>query len=208
MVELAFDAATKKVSFTAASLDALDAGERAKAAESIDVVNELMAELVGCDGEVPPPPERLSTKVTTAAAKLHGSGMRALQAKKAEEAVKLLSTALEIVMRRPRWESTAVALEEVANCLVPRCDAYIMLEQWPRAYADVCMLGLVSPGRPGTLFRRGVILARSGKYAEGVELVRMASLADPKVAMYGAVLQQLEQDRAKQLAQEPGAEAK
>lgn len=194
MVEVAFDAATKKVSFTDESLEGLDPAEQEKAVEATRLVNELMTELVACDSDVPPPPNQLSPKVTSALIKLHASGVRALASKKPEEAVKLLSTALEMGLRRPRWESTMKTLDEVANCLVPRCDAYIMMKDWSKAYADVSMLSLIKAGDPGNHFRRGVILANSGRRDEGIEFLRLAVAADPQMPLFRAVLEKVEQE--------------
>lgn len=199
MVDIIFNPATKKVSFNEEDLSSLDPCARGEASQAADLVNTLMSELVAVNGEVPPAPNVITKNVSVSAAKLVGNASKCLQNGKAEDAIKLLSTALEMVLRRPLWEATMLTLDEVCRCLSPRCDAYLTLKRWPEAYADISMLMLLKPDDPHNYFRKGVILFNSGKREEGKEFLRSAQTAAPHITLFKAVLEQSEKPESREI---------
>lgn len=193
MVAVEFNEATKKISLSQESLDGLLDEEQQNAQSTVDLVNRLMADLVAHNGEAPPPPNTRSQNISVAASKVATNGVAALKQGKPEEAVKLLSTALELVLRRPLWEPTMVLLEEVTLCLMPRCDAYVALKKWAEAYADASLLMIMRPNDPMNSYRKGMILLSAGRRSEARELLQAAARMAPGNAVIETGLKSIDE---------------
>lgn len=183
MADLEYNESTKKVSFSENSLARLSEEDRRSAEETASLINVIMTNLVNHQGENPPL-EAFTPNISVSASKLAKSGIEALQKNKPQDAVKLLSTALEMVLRRPIWESTIRFLEEVSQCLMPRCDAYVALKQWADAYADASLLMLMKPQDHLNYYRKGMILVSAGRIEEAQNLLKTALSLSPNNPLY------------------------
>lgn len=191
MVAVEYNEVTKKVCFPPEALSSLSEQDQAHATSTAELVNRLMNDLVNHNGELPPPPGVLTKNISVGASKIANNGVKALLQQKPQEAVKLLSTALEMVLRRPLWEPTVQVLEEVASCLMPRCDAYVSLKQWADAYADASLLMLMKPQDPMNHYRKGMILISAGRRSEARDFLATAARMAPTNNVFQTALKSI-----------------
>lgn len=178
----------KGFAFSQKYLDSLSEEDREQANGTVALVNRLLEDLTNHNGEYPPPPTVITKNISIGASKIANNGVKALLQQKPHEAVKLLSTALEMVLRRPLWEQTIVVLEEIASCLMPRCDAYVSLKQWADAYADASLLMLIKPQDPMNHYRKGMILISAGRRSEARDFLSTAVRMAPSNNVFQTAL--------------------
>lgn len=165
------DPKTKVLSLDESSTADLNEVELKDAKHTLDLINLLVKDFTQLNKPFPPPANQVTAKHTQASQQLVKNGVQAIQKKKTDEAIKLLQTALEIVLRRPYWESVAVALEEVIACLAPLCDAYTLAQMWPEAYSTATMLTLLKPSDASHLYRRAYSLMAVERYEDAREII-------------------------------------
>lgn len=183
MPVLDFNANTKKVSFEEDSLTGLSNDELTSASQTTDLINTIMDNLVHYNGENPPV-NTFNDTVSQSASKLARSGSELLKSQKPAEAVKLFDTAIEMILRRPIWESTVKFIAELSICLGARCDAYIQLQQFDDAYADASLLTLMNSTDSMNYFRKAITLLAAAQYDEGENLLRTALSLSPNNPLY------------------------
>lgn len=171
MLAAVMDPKTKVLSLDKASVEDLNEVELKEAEHVVDVMNLLVRDFVPLNKPFPPPANQVTPKHTQAAQQLIKNGVQSIQKKKTDEAIKILQTALEIVLRRPYWESVGVALEEVIACLGPLCDAYTLAKKWPEAYSTATMLTLLKPTDASHMYRRAYALMAVEQYDEARDIV-------------------------------------
>lgn len=177
-----------------------DESTAAQTEQAIALVNRLMSDLVVSGQDVPPPPKTgVSTNITVASNKLIANGIQMIQQNKPADAVKILSTALEMVLRRPLWEPTPLTIEEVIKVLAPRCDAFIAAQQWENAYADASMLQILQPADPANLYRKAVTLLSASKVKDARELLITALSIAPGNSLFRKTLESVEKNTPKKV---------
>lgn len=143
---VAVDPASKKASYEEGFLDSLSSAEAQEYQAAIDDLNNLNRKLVELPGDVPPPPQSVTAatlKTQNAPIfKLRDAGIQCLKQGKSD-AVKLLTQAVELSLKKAPWESAGANIEELASILAPRTDAYISQNLWPEAFADASLLVLL-----------------------------------------------------------------
>lgn len=171
MLAVVMDPKTKVLSIDKSTSEDLTATEVSEAEHLVSLINLLVKDFVPLNKPFPPPGNQVTQKHTQAAQQLAKNGVQAIQQKKTQEAIKILKTALEIVLRRPYWESVALTLEEVVSCLSPLCDAYSQGNMWPEAYGLATMLTLLKPQDASHLYRRAYTLMAVERYEDAREVV-------------------------------------
>lgn len=183
MPVLDFNENTKKISFEEDSLSGLTNDELTSAHQTTDLINTIMDNLVHYQGETPPV-NTFNETVSQSASKLVRSGGELLRKNKPAEAVKLIDTAIEMILRRPIWETTVKFITELSLCLGARCDAYIQLQQFDDAYADASLLTLMNATDSMNYFRKAITLIAAAQFDEAENLLRTALSLSPNNPLY------------------------
>ena len=102
-------------------------------------LNELTQNLINLNQDVPESPMP-SPQLSIMVKKFHANGMKSLAEKKFADAVKMFTLGVNLAIRRNKWEAFKVTMNEISNLLSGRCDAYILLHDWPRAHQDADLL--------------------------------------------------------------------
>uniref|UniRef100_A0A060T5R7 ARAD1B06072p n=1 Tax=Blastobotrys adeninivorans TaxID=409370 RepID=A0A060T5R7_BLAAD len=160
------DPSSKRVSVDDSFYEGLPEEEAKDLSLKLEQLNTLHRALVGVNGDVPPPSDQISGPLTTQVNKLRESGIQSLRQNKNAEAVKHLSLAIEMSLRRNPWEATKFLIDELAKSMGPRADAYIAQNMWPEAYNDAAMLTLLAPLDAKNHYRKGRCLQSVQKYSE------------------------------------------
>ncbi|ODV64575.1 Sec63 complex subunit SEC72 ASCRUDRAFT_29573 [Ascoidea rubescens DSM 1968] len=105
----------------------------------IKQLNELTQNLISLNQDVPESPMP-SPQLSIMVKKFHANGLKAIKEKKFQDAVKMFSLGLNLAVKRNKWETFKVTINEVTNLLNGRCDSYILLNDWPRAQQDADLL--------------------------------------------------------------------
>ncbi|CAN6671850.1 translocation protein Sec72p [Trichomonascus vanleenenianus] len=158
---------------------------------AVDKLYSLSRSMLNLNNELPPAPNHISQPLSVQVAKLRDSGASALKKGKPDEAIKLLTMAIEMALKRPPWESTAFTINEVCSCIDPRADAYMAVNQWPEAYSDTAMLSLLKPTDPKNYYRKGRCLQAIQKYAEAKSVFSSGLLLAPDNAELKAALDEM-----------------
>lgn len=136
--------------------------ESAKQLPAIDAevhqLNNLTSELLPLGSGVPPTPspQTFDSDKSKKIMKLYESGCKAFQLGNYHDAVKLFSVALEIVMRRVKFDLCQGTFLELALLLSSRADSYLKTGEYLRAFNDADMIVSMMMLSPDNLLRRGV----------------------------------------------------
>ncbi|KAI0462962.1 hypothetical protein LJB42_003766 [Komagataella kurtzmanii] len=159
MLPFSYDVSSKKLKVT---------GDYADLEYDIQQLNTLSGEILVNKADVPSPPskESFDKKLSHMAQKLHESAVSNIKTGKYPEAIKLLTTGLEMVNRRPKYESFQMTLSEMTIFIVTRADAYMMNGDFEGAFNDADLLVTLLPSIPDNYIRRGVALFKMGRYVD------------------------------------------
>lgn len=121
-------------------------------------LNVLTTELLPFGSGVPPPPspQTFDNDKSKKIMKLYESGCKAFQQGNYHDAVKLFSVALEIVMRRVKFDLCQGTFLELALLLSSRADSYLKTGEYIHAFNDADMIVSMMMLSPDNLLRRGV----------------------------------------------------
>lgn len=196
MITVSMNAATKKLSLDADSVAGLNAEECEQAQEAVELVNRLMSDLVANNGDIPPPPNQISSSINAAIAKHAQAGTIALKQGKIENAIEGFSAGIEAALQRPLWEAAMMTFDQVASLLAPRCDAYIAAERLADAYADASMLLMLKPLDATNHFRKGTILHAAGRSDLARHYLETARNMVPTEKLFREALESLDKETA------------
>lgn len=166
MSTLTFDPVTKNFTVTPGSTDAWDDNESAEYAREVDQLNLLAKQLVATTADVPPPGNQISGNLTKQVDKLRETAARESKQGKHAEALKLLTMALDMALRRALWESVQYQISQIVIILSDRCDAFIKLNKWADAYGDAHILTTIQPNEWSNFYRKARCLRRIEQYGE------------------------------------------
>lgn len=127
-------------------------------ADQLRQLNILTAEIAPLGAKVPPvpTPQTFDKDKSKMIMKLYESGLKAFQAAKYHEAAKQFTVALEIVMRRVKFDLCQGTFAELALLLTGRADSYLKTGEYVAAFNDADMLVGMMMVNPDNLLRRGV----------------------------------------------------
>lgn len=171
---LSFDPVTKNLTVTPNSLDSWDEQDRKDYTHEVESLNLLAKQLVATNADVPPPGNQINGNLTKQVDKLRETATRESKQGKDLEALKLLTMALDMSLRRAVWESVQYQITQVVVILNDRCDLYIKLNKWAEAYADAHILTTVQPVEWSNFYRKARCLRRIEQYSEAKALLATA----------------------------------
>ncbi|KAF5093504.1 hypothetical protein D0Z03_002385 [Geotrichum reessii] len=166
MDALVFDPVTKNFSVNEAAIADWSKKDQDEYAFEVETLQLLSKQLVGSTTDVPPPSNQINTNLSKQVEKMRETGLRESKADKNPEAIRLLSMALEMALKRSLWESSQFQMTQVAMILDSRCDVYIKLNKWAEAFADVQLLATLQPNEWSNFYRKARCLRRIERYAE------------------------------------------
>ncbi|KAG7833801.1 hypothetical protein KL943_003909 [Ogataea angusta] len=157
---LVYDSASKKVSL------AKDTSAAAYGDLQLEIaqLNTLIKDYVNANVDVPPLPtrENYTKNLSMMIKKMHESAAASMRTKKYADAAKQFGVALGLAAARPKFENFQMTVSEVLICLVGRCDANMMLENWLDAYVDAELLCQLAANIPENHLRKGVCQMKLG----------------------------------------------
>lgn len=171
---LNFDPATKNLSVVEGSTQDWSEQDQTDYAYEVENLNTLSKQLVGFNGDIPPPGNQINGNLSKQIDKLRETAIRDAKLGKHTEALKLLSMALEMALRRPLWESVQFQMGQIVGILNDRCDLYIKTNQWANAYADTHILTTLQPGEWSNFYRKALCLRKIENYHEAKALLATA----------------------------------
>lgn len=192
------DPSSKKVSIDESFMQSLEESDRQELENHILQLNELNRQLVGLNADVPPPANEINKQLSVQVNKMKDSGVAALKNNKGSEGLRNISLALEMALKRPSWESTAYAIEEVVNVLSARCDGYMKQNLWPEAFDDATILTLLKPQDAKNHYRKGKCLQTIGQYSEAKTCYVAAQSTAPNDSSFKTAVQEIDGLIAKQ----------
>ncbi|CAK9441085.1 uncharacterized protein LODBEIA_P49540 [Lodderomyces beijingensis] len=156
-----YDPKTKKLSLPKESASSFPALKL-----EIEQLNTLTQQYINQGSDVPPvpTPENFNKDMSKMIKKLYEGGVQAFKMGKFEESVRQFSIGLEMICRRPRFESFQGTIQEMSLFLMSRTDAYLKTKEYLKAYNDVDMLLNMQMNSPDNFLRRGVANFFLGNY--------------------------------------------
>lgn len=133
-------------------------------------LNTLISEISPLGEQVPPAPslQNFNKEKSKMIMKLYESGVKAFQSEKHADAVKQFTVALEIVMRRAKYDLCQGTFLELALLLSSRADSYLKTREYLKAFNDADMVVGMMMLTPDNLLRRGVANFFLGNYEDAV----------------------------------------
>ena len=185
---LNFDPVTKNLSVNLESVADWPEQDKTDYSHEVETLNLLAKQLVGTNSDVPPPSNQLNGNLTKQVEKMRDTGIKEMKLGKHTEAIKLLSMALEMALKRSLWESVQYQITQIVTILDARCDVYIKLNKWADAYADAHILTTIQPTEWNNFYRKARCLRRIARYSEAKsnlataqELCKTSAAATAKV---------------------------
>lgn len=165
-LQISYNPETKSITVDESIYSELDQEQTDDLNAQVNQLNSLNNFMNNLNAPVPPPSNNITQQVTTQVDKMRQTGINAHNNKKPSEAVKYLTLAIEMALKRPTWEATQYMIEEISKSLGPRADAYMAQNLWPDAYTDSALLCLLKPMDAKNHYRKGRCLQVVGKYHE------------------------------------------
>ncbi|CAN3376773.1 hypothetical protein DIURU_001553 [Diutina rugosa] len=160
-VQISYDTNTKKL-----GLPEEVATQLPQVKLEIDQLNILTSELIASGHDVPqvPSPENFNRDISVRVKKLYDSGVQSFKMGKFDDAARQFSLGIEMISRRPKFESFQGTLQELSLFLMSRADAYLKTGQYLDAFNDADMLLGMMMNTPDNFLRRGVANYFLGNY--------------------------------------------
>lgn len=174
MEYLKFDPATKVISVDQDSVAYWSEQDVKDYSHEVNTLNALAKQLVATNADVPPPPNQITENLSKQVTKLRDTALKEAKQGKDAEAIKLLTMALDMALRRPVWEAVQYQTTQIVVLLSDRCNVFIKLNKWADAYADAHILTTLQPAEWSNYFRKARCLRRIEKYGEAKALLATA----------------------------------
>ncbi|KAG7665118.1 uncharacterized protein J8A68_001174 [[Candida] subhashii] len=129
----------------------------------IDQLNNLTTEIINNGNDVPPT-ETFNKDLSKIIKKLYESGVQSFKLNKFQESAKQFSIAIEMISRRPKFESFQGTIQELSLLLMSRADAYLKCKEYLKAFNDADLLIGMMMNTPDNFLRRGVANYFLGNY--------------------------------------------
>lgn len=148
--DLQYDPTSKKLS-TAPGADSQLIAET-------DQLNSLVKDVIAANADVPPAPapQNFSKNMSVMVQKMHTSATNHMKQRKFKDAAKQYGIALGLALARPKYENFQLSLSEVIACLMGRCDAFMMSQDYMSGYLDAELLCQLAPTVPDNHLRKGI----------------------------------------------------
>lgn len=129
----------------------------------IDQLNNLTTEIINNGNDVPPT-ETFNKDLSKIIKKLYESGVQSFKLNKFQESAKQFLIAIEMISRRPKFESFQGTIQELSLLLMSRADAYLKCKEYLKAFNDADLLIGMMMNTPDNFLRRGVANYFLGNY--------------------------------------------
>lgn len=132
----------------------------------IEQLNTLTTEIINNGSDVPPKatPENFNKDLSKMIRKLYEGGVQAFKLGKFEESAKQFLIGIEMISRRPKFESFQGTIQELSLFLMSRADAYLKTKEYLKAFNDADLLLGMMLNTPDNFLRRGVANFFLGNY--------------------------------------------
>lgn len=199
------DAASKHVSTNSTDKAVQDA---------IAMVNSLHTSFKGLEtaNNIPPPPTPVNPKRSAQINKLRESAGQSAKKGQFQDAIRLLTVAIEMAATRPGWEPSGLVREELGLCYLARAAANAESNNWVDGWKDAecsteCRKGPQTgpqgqriPGNPRAFILGGRCLVEMGRSEEAVKWLERAIEVEGKDGPDGAQLVQLLEEARRKAA--------
>ncbi len=193
---LHIDPSTKQVSVTSSD---------SAVQEAVATVNALHNSFKSLEtaNNVPPPPVPVNPKRTAQINKLRESAQQSAKKGQFQDAIRLLTVAIDMATARPGWEPSGLAREELALCYLARAAANAEANNWVEGWKDAessteCKRGPQTtpqgqriPGNPRAFILGGRCLLEMGRSEEALKWAERAIEIEGREGPDGAQLGQL-----------------
>ena len=190
------DPASKKISVTSSDQAVQDA---------IATVNSLHNQFKNLEtaNSVPPPPVPVNPKRSAQINKLRESAGQSAKKGQFQDAVRLLTVAIDMASTRPGWEPSGLVREELGLCYLARAAANAETNNYVEGWKDAeCSTeckrgpqtnpqGQRTPGNPRAFIIGGRCLMEMGRFSEAVKWLERALEIEGKEGQEGAQMMQL-----------------
>ncbi|VEU23089.1 DEKNAAC104120 [Brettanomyces naardenensis] len=157
---ISYDATSKKVKL----LDDVKLSENRDLESEVEQLNTLVKDYINTNSDVPglPTPQAFTKNLSLMVKKMHASSTNLMRQKKFKDAAKQYSIALGLALARPKFENFQLTMSEVVICLMGRCDALMMEEDWLSAYQDAEILCQLAAAVADNHLRKGICELKLG----------------------------------------------
>ncbi|AOW28855.1 translocation protein SEC72 [Candida albicans P57072] len=132
----------------------------------IDQLNTLTQEIISQGSDVPPAPtpDNFNKDLSKMIKKMYEGGVQSFKIGKFEESARQFTIGIEMINRRPKFESFQGTIQELSLFLMSRTDAYLRTKDYIKAFNDADFLLNMQLNTPDNFLRRGVANFFLGNY--------------------------------------------
>ncbi|KAJ8102135.1 TPR-like protein [Lipomyces tetrasporus] len=135
-------------------------------AKEIHELNSLYRDLVALNADVPPPPNQINGRLNDQVRKLKDAGNASYKKSQYSDAVRMYSLAIEMALKRPPWEASGFAREELSVLYSNRAQAHMSTGAWGDAMVDADTAIYLKRNFPKAHYRKGKCLQHMGRLHE------------------------------------------